>query len=149
MVLLYYFQFLAVVLWPAKVGLLLGTVAVEWVMPAGVVPLGVVLVICTPWPVLAEPVFLGTSRCDVTSGDTSTQQVTLLEGSTLLRVHHNLASEPVLPPQDAHLLNRHSLGLRQEEDDVQGHQEHPKGKEDVGAILHPGQQTSEMSANLA
>jgi len=73
----------------------------------------------------------------VTSSHPRTQQVTLLEGSTVLRGHDDLAPEPVLPPQDAHLLNGHSLGLRQEEDDVDGHAEHPEGEEDVGAVLHP------------
>ena len=72
---------------------------------------------------------------DVTSGDTSTMQVTLLESSTLLRCHDDLAPEPVTPPQNAHLLNRHSLGLRQQEDDVAGHDKHPEGEEDVGAKL--------------
>ncbi len=73
----------------------------------------------------------------ITSSHPGTQQVTLLEGSALLRGHDDLAPEPVLPPQDAHLLNGHPLGLRQEEDDVDGHAEDPEGEEDVGAILHP------------
>jgi len=73
----------------------------------------------------------------VTSSHPRTQQVTLLEGSAFLRGHDHLAPEPVLPPQDAHLLNGHSLGLRQEEDDVDGHAEDPEGEEDVCAILHP------------
>ena len=74
-----------------------------------------------------------------TGGDTSTQQVTLPEGSPLLSIHDDLAPEPVLPPQDAHLLNRHSLGLRQEEQHIAGHDKHPEGKEDVGAPFHPAQ----------
>ena len=73
----------------------------------------------------------------VTSSHPGTQQVTLLEGSPLLRGHDDLTPEPVLPPQDAHLLNGHPLGLRQEEDDVDGHAEDPEGEEDVGAVLHP------------
>ena len=48
-----------------------------------------------------------------------------------------LAPEPVASPQHLHLLQWHSLGLRQEEDDVQGHQASPEGEEDVCAPLHP------------
>jgi len=75
------------------------------------------------------------SRHNSTSGDTSTIQVTLLEGSALLRSHDDLAPEPVAPPQDAHLLNGHPLGLRQEAQGVHSHAEHPEGEEDVGAVL--------------
>ena len=73
---------------------------------------------------------------DITSGDAGSQEVTLVEGSVLLGGHDDLAPEPVLPPQDAHLLNRHPLGLRQEEEHVAGHHKHPEGKEGVGALLH-------------
>ncbi len=48
-----------------------------------------------------------------------------------------VAPEPVTGPQPLHLLQRHSLGLRQEEDDVQGHQTSPEGKEEVCSPLHP------------
>ncbi len=75
------------------------------------------------------------SRHNSPSSNTSTIQVTLLEGSALLRSHDDLAPEPVAPPQDAHLLDGHSLGLRQEAQGVHSHAEHPEGKEDVGAVL--------------
>jgi len=89
------------------------------------------------------------SRHNIPCGHTSTIQVTLLEGSALLRGHDDLAPEPVLPPQDAHLLNGHSLGLRQEAQGVHSHAEHPEGEEDVGAVLQAadtqtGRQTNDM-----
>ena len=77
----------------------------------------------------------------VPSSHPRTQQVTLLEGGALLRGHDDLALEPVLPPQDAHLLNGHPLGLRQEAQGVHSHAEHPEGKEDVGAVLQAAQTT--------
>lgn len=83
---------------------------------------------------------VGISGDITTGGDTSTQQVPLLEGSTLLSIHDDLAPEPVLPPQDTHLLNRHALGLGQEEEHVAGHDKHPEGKEDVSAPFHPAEE---------
>jgi len=81
------------------------------------------------------------SRHNSPSGYTGAIQVTLLEGSALLRGHDDLAPEPVAPPQDAHLLNGHSLGLRQEAQGVHSHAEHPEGEEDVCAILQAAQTT--------
>ena len=75
------------------------------------------------------------SRHNSPSGHTGTIQVTLLEGGALLRGHDDLAPEPVAPPQDAHLLNGHPLGLRQEAQGVHSHAENPEGEEDVGAVL--------------
>ena len=83
-----------------------------------------------------------------TGCNTSTQQVTLLKGSTLLSIHDDLAPEPVLPPQDTHLLNWHSLGLRQEEEHVAGHDKHPEGEEDVGTPFHPAEDSCSIQALL-
>jgi len=87
------------------------------------------------------------SRHNSTSGDTSTIQVTLLEGGALLRGHDDLAPEPVLPPQDAHLLNGHPLGLRQEAQGIHRHAEHPEGEEDVGAILQAAHTRTRCQTN--
>ena len=88
-----------------------------------------------------SPAQLGSMcRSDTSGGDTSSMKVSLLECGTLLRRHNDLAPEPVTPPQDAHLLNGNPLGLRQEEDDVHGHDKDPEGEEDVGAEFHPAVQ---------
>lgn len=53
------------------------------------------------------------------------------------RTLDKLAPEPVAGPQHLHLLKRHSLGLRQEEGCIDGHQAGPEGKEEVCAPLQP------------
>ena len=60
-------------------------------------------------------------------------------------VPDEVAPEPVTGPQNLHLLQRHSLGLRQEEDDVQGHHSSPEGKEEVSSPLHPAHDTAAIS----
>ena len=63
-------------------------------------------------------------------------------------VPDKVAPEPVASPQHLHLLQRHSLGLRQEEDGVQGHHSGPESKEEVGSPFHPADQHTMTGRNM-
>jgi len=70
------------------------------------------------------------------------QQPSVPSASAAYLVPDKVTPEPVTGPQDLHLLQRHSLGLRQEEDNVQGHHSSPEGKEEVSSPLHSAHDTT-------
>lgn len=71
------------------------------------------------------------AHLDLCSSHARGRDIALLKCCALSWGHDDILPEPVAPPDEAHFLDGHALGLRQEEDDIEGHHDHPEGEENV------------------